>query len=212
MYDLLDLLEDITRPDYSGAAPLSFTGHYFTPEELLAAKEELRRDRGAWSKNHPTFGAWMLGVTTGWRGIAPGHRLCILQTDLRCHCSRPYLVAEWEKIGPCSCVGDLIYQANCPDCSWHHISTKENDVVTAWHDHAWPGWRDLPTLPAKFRGQLDNGAMSIQLAEWIETNYPPELCVDGAPILTDRGGVAGRCVPGCSPFGGYDIAADKTTN
>jgi len=211
MYDLLDLLEDITRPAYDGPAPLGFTSRYFTPDELLAARTELSRIRGEWSKDHPTFGTWMLGITTGWCDIAPGHRLCLLQTDLRCRCSFPYLAAEWEKIGPCSCVGDLLYQANCPDCRWHHIGS-ESDVVLAWHDHAWPGWRDLPVLPAKLRGQMGTRQMTPKLAAWLDANYPPEFRVDGAPIVTDRGGVAGRCVPGYSPFGGFDISVDKTTD
>ncbi|MGO2520936.1 MAG: DUF6349 family protein [Microbacterium sp.] len=212
MYDLLDLLEDITRPTYDGPAPLGFTGHYFTPDELLGARKELGRIRGGWSKDHPTLGAWVLGITTGWCNTAPGHRLCILQSDLRCKCRFPYLVAEWEKIGPCYCVGDYLSQANCPDCSWHHISTNENDVVMAWHDHAWPGWRDLPTLPDKLRGQMGTRKMTPKLAEWLDANYPPEFRVDGAPILTHRGGAAGRCVPGYSPFGGYDISTDKLPN
>lgn len=211
MYDLLDLLDDITRPVYDGPAPLGFTSRYFTPDELLAARAELARIRGDWSKDHPTFGAWMLGITTGWCGTAPGHRLCMLQTDLRCNCRMPYLVAEWEKIGPCYCVGDLLYQANCPDCRWHHIGT-ENDVVIAWHDHAWPGWRELPTLPAKLRGKMGTRTMTPKLAAWLEANYPPEFRVDGAPILTDRGGIGTRCVPGYSPYGGFDIASDKLTD
>lgn len=211
MYDLLDLLDDITRPAYDGPAPLGFTSRYFIPDELLAARAELARIRGDWSKDHPTFGAWMLGITTGWCGTAPGHRLCMLQTDLRCNCRMPYLVAEWEKIGPCYCVGDLLYQANCPDCRWHHIGT-ENDVVIAWHDHAWPGWRELPTLPTKLRGKMGTRRMTPKLAAWLEANYPPEFRVDGAPILTDRGGIGTRCVPGYSPYGGFDIASDKLTD
>mgnify|MGYP001434175106 FL=1 len=210
MYDLLDLLDDLGLAAYDGPAPLGFTSRYFTPDELLAARTELARIRSEWSKDHPTFGTWMLGITTGWCDIAPGHRLCLLQTDLRCRCSFPYLAAEWEKIGPCSCVGDLLYQANCPDCRWHHIGS-ENDVVLAWHDHAWPGWRDLPVLPAKLRGQMGTRQMTPKLAAWLDANYPPEFRVDGAPIVTDRGGVAGRCVPGYSPFGGFDISADKIT-
>lgn len=208
MYDLLDLLEDITRPAYTGPAPLGFTSRYFTPDELLAARAEGARTRGSWSPDRPTFGAWSLGITTGWCGTAPGHQLCMLQTDLRCNCRFPYLVAEWEKIGPCVCVGDLLYQANCPDCRWHYIGA-EKDVVIAWHDHAWPGWHDLPTLPAKLRGQMGTRKMTPKLHDWLEDNYPPEFRVDGAPILTDRGGVAGRCVPGYSPFGGFDIAVDR---
>lgn len=212
MYDLLDLLDDITRPTYTGPAPLGFTGRYFTPEQLLEAREEHARARGDWAKNQPTFGAWMLGITTGWCGVAPGHRLCLLQTDLRCRCHFPYLAAEWEKIGPCSCVGDLLYQANCPDCAWHHIGS-ENDVVLAWHDHAWPGWRTLPTLPAKLRGQMGTRTMTPQLEAWLEENYPPEFRVDGAPILTERGPHGGRCVPGYSPYGGFDMnAASATTD
>lgn len=206
MYDLLDLLEDLTRPAYTGPAPLGFTGAYFTPDELLEAKKELAQVRGEWSKNHPTFGAWMLGITTGWCGQAPGHRLCILQTDLRCRCRFPYLVAEWEKIGPCFCVGDLLYQANCPDCSWHYIAANELDAVIAWHDHAWPGWRNLPALPAKLRGKMGTSTMTPKLEAWFEENYPPEFRIPGAPILTDRNG---RHVPGYSPFGGFDIATDR---
>lgn len=211
MYDLLDLLEDITRPAYDGPAPLGFTSAYFTPDELLEARKELARTRGYWAKDHPTFGVWMLGITTGWCGTAPGHSLCVLQTDLRCRCSFPYPVAEWEKIGPCSCVGDLLYQANCPDCRWHHISANENETVMAWHDHAWPGWRDLPVLPAKLRAQRGNRKMTPKLEAWLEANYPPEFRVNGAPIITDRGGEGTRCVPGFSPFGGYDMAADRIT-
>ncbi|MGW9159287.1 DUF6349 family protein [Microbacterium sp. NPDC055665] len=206
MYDLLDLLEDITRPAYTGPAPLGFTGRYFTPEQLLEARAELARIRGQWSKDHPTLGAWMLGITTGWCAIAPGHRLCLLQTDLWCRCRFPYTVAQWEKIGPCSCVGDLLYQANCPDCFWHHISANESGAVIAWRDHAWPGWRDLPTLPAKLRGRAGTRTMTPRLDAWLDANYPPEFRVDGAPILTDR---PGRCVPGYSPYGGYDIAVSN---
>lgn len=208
MYDLLDLLDDITRPAYAGRAPLGFTAAYFTPDELLEARKELARTRGAWSKEHPTFGAWMLGITTGWCAAAPGHTLCILQSDLRCDCARPYMVAEWEQIGPCFCVGDLLYQANCPDCRWHHISDDENDVVTAWHDHAWPGWRDLPALPAKLRGQMGNQKMSPKVETWLGDNYPPDFRIDGAPILTVRGNLGQRSVPRYSPYGGYDIAVD----
>ena len=78
MYDLLDLLEDKMRPAYAGHAPLGFTGRYFTPDELLAARAELARVRVGRPKDYPTFGTWRLGITTGWCGIAPGHRLCIL--------------------------------------------------------------------------------------------------------------------------------------
>lgn len=126
----------------------------------------------------------MLGITTGWCGTAPGHSLCILQADLRCVCSRPYLVAEWEEIGPCQCVGDLMYQANCPECRWNYVTDNETDAVIAWHDHAWPGWRNLPVLPSKLRGSMGTSTMTPALEAWYDENYPPEFCTDGAPIIT----------------------------
>lgn len=206
MFDLLDLLGDITRPVYDGPAPLKFTSRYFTPAQLLAATEEHDRGRHGWSADDPTSGMWRLGITTGWCGTAPRHTLCMLTTDLRCDCRRPSFNREGEPIGLCRCVGDLLYQANCPECSWHHVSDDENTAVEAWHDHAWPGWRDLPLIPRKLRTAINTQKTTAALTAWLEENYPPEFRVDGAPVLTDRDGIGTRSVPRRSPYGGYDIA------
>ena len=82
-------------------------------------------------------------------------------------------------------------------------------MVEAWHDHAFPGWRQLPILPAKLRGQMGTRKMTPKLEEWLEANYPPEFRVPGAPILTDRGGSGTRHVPEYSPYGGFDLSVDE---
>ena len=82
-------------------------------------------------------------------------------------------------------------------------------MVEAWHDHAFPGWRQLPILPAKLRGQMGNRKMTPKLEQWLDANYPPEFRVPGAPILTDRGGSGTRHVPEYSPYGGFDLSVDE---
>lgn len=106
----------------------------------------------------------------------------------------------------CQCVGASLTQIICRECSWHHIGT-EGECVKAWHDHAFPGWRDLPILPEQLRGKMGGTKMTPKLEEWFEANYPPALRVPGAPIITERSKYGTRAVIGYSPFGGYDISA-----
>ncbi|WP_119697010.1 DUF6349 family protein [Microbacterium halotolerans] len=219
MTDLLDLLDDLEARDraaqpYVGAAPLHFTSAYYTPDEFLEARDGWVQRYGhlEWA-DRPRCRMWTLGITTGWCNASPGHRLCVLQVDLRCECRFPYLVDEWERVGPCSCPGDLMYQANCPDCRWHTIQPSENAVVQAWHDHAWPGWRDLPVMPFDVRphgGSMDPAhAMEKRAAAkaraWAAEHYPAEWQVPGAPVVTERTWIGSRNVPGYSPWGGFDL-------
>ncbi len=48
----------------------------------------------------------------------------------------------------------LRYQANCAPCRWHHLAPDSEAVVEAAHDHAMPGWRDLPVMPFTFSKRL----------------------------------------------------------
>lgn len=73
--------------------------------------------------------------------------------------------------------------------------------MEAWHDHAMPGWRDLPVVPADVK--------NAKRGAWVQTDYPTDWQVEGAPILTRRGEWGRRHVPLRSPFGGYDIAAEE---
>lgn len=98
----------------------------------------------------------------------------------------------------------------CTRCTWHHVASSENAAVEAWHDHAFPGWRDLPIFPANLCGGMGSREMTPQRRDWIDENYPAAFRVDGAPIRTTRGSrIGSRHVPGYSPLGGYDLAADR---
>jgi len=200
--DLLEQLDEMTRPAYNGPAPLHFTDAYFTPDELLAARDELDRPRDYGRSRH----TWHLGLTTGWCATAPGHTLCLLSCDLRCPPNHK------DRGEVCQCVGDLLEQANCPECRWHFIGT-EGAAVEAWHDHAWPGWRELPIVPVDVVGRI--GGMNAKSAvdkkkaakacQWVEAHYPTDWQVEGAPVLTERAPMGTRHVPGYSPWGGFDL-------
>ena len=205
MSDLLEELAEITREPYAGPAPLHFTLDYYTPDELIAAHVEASRDR---IRSH----TWDAGITTGWCAKAPAHSLCVLTSDLRCRCSFAFLAAQWQASDKCQCVGDLLSQSDCPECRWHAIGT-EAAVVEAWHDHAWPGWRDLPVMPHAMRphgggmGTKNKERGVTKARDWVEANYPPEWQVDGAPVLTERVQYGTRHVPYYSPWGGFDLCA-----
>ncbi|WP_293787985.1 DUF6349 family protein [uncultured Aeromicrobium sp.] len=199
-------------PTWEGA-PLGFTSHHYCSADLDAAAAR----RAEINKLKP----WAERIRHGWtadpcgmRGTLGAHTMTTYTSDSRCmwdyhqleEGQRPRLVAE--RI-PCECIGDLLYLAVCDTCEVHWIDGDWNTVVEAWHDHAFPGWRDLPTLPGKLRGQMGTRKMTPKLEEWLETNYPPEFRVAGAPILTDRGGSGTRHVPEYSPYGGFDLSVDE---
>ncbi|MBO1741616.1 hypothetical protein JNB50_23185 [Leifsonia sp. TF02-11] len=69
-----------------------------------------------------------------------------------------------------------------------------------------PGWREIPVAPAGWRDEV-SGKHSKSGRAFLDA-YPTEWTFPGAPILTSRGGIGTRAVPGRSPFGGYDFAAE----
>lgn len=105
-------------------------------------------------------------------------------------------------IGP----GDLMYLAVCEPCGWHDINDTENAVVEAWHDHAVPGWRELPVVPAQVRVRDEKGLTKFAKT-WIAKHYPKHMQVPGAPIITERANAGTRHVGGYSPWGGYDLSS-----
>lgn len=203
LFDLADFEAEEAVQVYDGPAPLGFTVEYFSPDELMAAARVAERGRHAWFE----------AVTLGDCGRAPGHSLFVLCADLRCRCWLKFSATErMEGLG-CSCVGDLTYQANCVECRWHVIGT-ERGVVEAWHDHAWPGWRELPIVPEHVRpfggGMGTNNPDrkgAARAREWVSEHYPLEWQVEGAPVRTERRATGTRNVPGYSPWGGFDICA-----
>lgn len=212
---LFDMLDFEPAPVYAGRAPLTFTRDYFHPDELRAAHRWLCDQEG--KKFGSAVGAvhtWNFGITTGWvtpEGTA-AHSLCLLTCSLECfgidghgfdyaHRREYPLSPEEVDRRPtlCTCVGGDLYQAVCSVCEWHHIGHAEGEAVEAWHDHAFPGWRDLPIAP---RGTDDK-----KKAVWAKSVYPPEWQVPAAPILTVRSAHGTRHVPRRSPWGGFDMCA-----
>ena len=98
-----------------------------------------------------------------------------------------------------------MYQAICEPCEWNGITDRENDAVEMWHDHALPGWRELPIVPSRLR-MMDKDGLSKAAKKWISEHYPKSMQVPGAPIITERRPFGTRHVPGRSPWGGYDLS------
>ena len=81
----------------------------------------------------------------GDRTVTEGHELHIFHADTRCRESdHDHTAAPLPD--------DLTSQGICPACRWHMIDRSEGAIVEAWHDHAMPGWRELPVLPGKLAG------------------------------------------------------------
>lgn len=151
---------------------------------------------------------WHPGLPIDPHGEANGHTLASFSADLRCRWWDHGEDQDGNRIR-CSCVGDLLTQGICETCQWHVIGT-ESKVVEAWHDHAWPGWRDLPVIPASVKAR-EMGTITKRGRTWIEAHYPAEWQVPGAPILTERTPPGTRHVPGYSPWGGYDLSHTALT-
>lgn len=186
-------------PPWAGP-PLHFTADYFAPADLDAAFEHwvfLNGRLGSYSRSH----MWHRSIAVV-QGLELGeHALTLFTADLRCDPEH-----GGDEDGDCLCVGDLLTQAICEPCGWHSIADSENGTVECWHDHAIPGWRDLPVVPESIRVRNERGLTKPALA-WIEEHYPTAAQTPGSPIITERRDRIGtRHVPGYSPWGGYDIA------
>lgn len=191
---------------WSGA-PLGFTVDYWAPAELDAAFEHWqflhRGELGAYAASR----MWHRAITVPVGMELGEHRLDMFAADLRCQW---WLHAPDESGGrrdDCQCISDLTYQAICEPCGWHSITGGENASVEEWHDHALPGWRDLPVVPARI--PLIDASMRFtkKAREWITDHYPLAAQEPGAPVITERRNREGmRHIPGRSPWGGYAMS------
>ncbi|MDJ1370265.1 DUF6349 family protein [Gulosibacter molinativorax] len=186
-------------PAWEGA-PLHFTADYYAPDDLTAAFER-------WVFEHGNFGClqrshmWHPGYTTAEANTATvGHELRIFDVDLRCTHYRE----------DCSCVGGLLTRGICAPCRWH-LDGNEATIVEAWHDHAWPGWRTLPVIPASIAKTDDQNRPTKKYRAWIDEHYPAEWQLPGAPIITERQPYGTRHVPGRSPWQGFDLSHTALT-
>lgn len=132
----------------------------------------------------------------------------------------------WEPVPSCGHDADaevhpdlfrgLKYRGACrkTGCDWEGpVRDSENTAVEDGLDHAWPVWRDLPTVPrAPDLGGNPNpyGKARQTLDAWIakvNAVYPAEWLESGGPIRTLRRPMETRHVECHTPFGGYDAAA-----
>ncbi len=185
-------------PEWRGA-PLHFTTAYHSPSDLDAAYEHWqflhKRDKPRGQSR-----VWHRSMTVPGSTNAGEHVFDLFRADLDC---RRWLHPEPH--GQCLCVGGVPCLVICEPHRWFRIAGDENTAVEGWHDHAFPGWRGLPIVPARLRDTGSAGA-SKAVRRWIEENYPPAMQVAGAPIITERARYGTRHVPGRSPWGGYDLS------
>ena len=184
--------------EWSGA-PLGFTTAYWPVADLEAAHERWQFLHKL-DQSRTQSRMWHRAIAVPGSVAVGEHGFDLFTADLRCE---PW--THREPHSGCQCVGELTYQAICEPHGWHVIAGDENSAVEGWHDHAFPGWRDLPVVPARLRS-VDRLGLSKAATKWIAEHYPPSRQVVGAPIITERSKGGTRHVPGRSPWAGYDIA------
>jgi hypothetical protein len=121
-------------------------------------------------------------------------RPAVLTADLRCH----------HHNEDCHCVGGLVYRGACQHCDWEgEVRDAENGAAEDAHDHAWPGWRELPIVPRR----PENQKAQPTWIERVSAVYPIGWLESGGPIRTVRQKYGTRHVPNATGFGGDDLCA-----
>lgn len=189
--------EAVAATPWTGA-PLAYTTDYHDPADLIAAFERYTAEHGHFACI-PRSHMWHPSITG--RDDQPaidGHELRLFQADARCE-------EKDHNHQAAPLPGQLLTQGVCGPCRWHSIDRSEQRIVEAWHDHAMPGWRDLPVMPDEL-ARFDSPKHTAAAAAWIAETYPERWQRPGVPIRTTRAQHATRHVPGRSPLGGYDMA------
>ena len=170
---------------------------YFT---RIAALQQWKQDYGnfgCYQRSH----AWHAELTAQAEQPTEACRPTILMADLRCD----------HFDGDCMCVGDLVYRGACLHCPWEGpVRDEANLAAEDAHDHAWPGWRDLPIAPRRPESGT-NSKHRQALARWTKTvtdTYPDQWLESGGPIRTSRRRYGTRHIPNHTGFGGYDLCGE----
>jgi hypothetical protein len=100
----------------------------------------------------------------------------------------------------------LRYRSQCDGCGDEGpIRSSENAATEDGHDHAFPGWRDMPVL--EHRPYEYDGTKARQRWEAdARRAYPEGWFERGGPVLEYRTPPGTRHVPGQAPGGGYCMA------
>lgn len=210
--DLLDLLDEIqTTERLNGPAPSLFASTTRGVQERVAEFQ-------AWCEEHDSFAsyrrshAWLPEISNSreardWSAALPSRCLpTVLHANLQ----------DCDHAGRrCYDVGGLVYRGACYGCTWESpsIRGRVSEAVEDAHDHAWPGWRDLPIVPCRPDEEYARKAGRRKVSprqEWedqVNGVYPADWLVAGGPIVTARSEYATGDVPGRTGRGGYDLAA-----
>jgi hypothetical protein len=124
---------------------------------------------------------------------------------------------RWNADG-CYCVTAEVNRGVCFGCGWSGPIRADWEggghvAVEDAHDHAFPGWRELPVVPKRPQESETSQAGRKAMQRWYETvsaAYPEGWLESGGPIRTDRGPIGSlgtRHVPGATGWGGYDLSA-----
>ncbi len=114
----------------------------------------------------------------------------------------------------CFCVGELLFRAACVTCDFEgDTRVNENAAGEDAHDHAWPGWRNLPIVPHQptpnSGSARESGSGRTAFSAWltrVNATYPQGWLARGGPIRTHRKPGATRHIPAATVFGGWDLA------
>lgn len=200
---LIHAAEIEAAPVWDGA-PLHYTTAYHSAVELRAAYDREVLERGHFGIRFRHF--WQVDASpvdgTGLELF--GHALTLASVHLECENDDHRL---YRRAGErCSCVSVTLHRSQCDGCAWMSAFVEDKTAAAAqFHDHAAPGWRELPALPPQPRAD-GRKVLAAWTARVIDAT-PAAWRVPGAPILTARTAPGTAAVPRRSPFGGYDFAA-----
>ncbi len=190
-------------------APLAYHEDFFTPQDLIAACTRYAAEYGVdafvESSHMWRFPSYVRMWEEG--GVKPrverdGHSLWLFIANRRCAQTRPHQCPTMPY--------DRVWQAICPGCAWHVFGGSRVLVAEAWHDHAMPGWRDLPIVPLEISRIKDERSRNQELQAWLVTHYPENWRRTGSPIIQYSAEGTRACVP--APYQGYRfsrVAASK---
>ena len=202
---LIHQVEIEQAPRWEGA-PLRYHEEFTLPGQLDAAFDRFQFEYGTFGcipASHMWNRAGGIRLPTA---TANGHELHLFNANG--DCSGKWAPAHLHQHTPGELPGKYMTQAICPACSWHHIGGHE-EAVEAWHDHAFPGWRELPVVPLNIHSCGDDKRRIRRLHDWVAEHYPEQWQQPHCPTRSERASYATRAVAGGSPWKGYDLAANR---
>lgn len=118
-------------------------------------------------------------------------------------------VELWRREPSAAVRGGIQYRAQCPSCPRFQgpLREREDEAIEDAHDHAYPGWRELPALDPSV--VLAGARAATRWMTWVAEAtraYPPGWFQRRGPVITYRSAGSTRHLPGQAPGGGYDMA------